>query len=160
MNFPHGHSQSVAGSCFGCVCACAHVVCFPKILLVRCFKNFVLAAKNLVSCKKAKWLSEEALQIAVKRRDKKGKQEINSKWLAVPWLTVERPLVKTQAHAGQGHGTQERDPRALRRCRRRPEATGLGFTAQLRPEPDPRPPVAFGTSCGHCTLPNSRLAPA
>ena len=26
-------------------------------------------------CKKAKWLSEEALQIAVKRRDVKGKEE-------------------------------------------------------------------------------------
>ena len=26
-------------------------------------------------CKKAKWLSEEALQIAVKRRDSKGKEE-------------------------------------------------------------------------------------
>ena len=26
-------------------------------------------------CKKAKWLSEEALQIAVKRRDEKGKGE-------------------------------------------------------------------------------------
>ena len=26
-------------------------------------------------CKKAKWLSEEALQIAVKRRDMKGKRE-------------------------------------------------------------------------------------
>ena len=26
-------------------------------------------------CKKAKWLSEEALQIAVKRRDTKGKGE-------------------------------------------------------------------------------------
>ena len=26
-------------------------------------------------CKKAKWLSEEALQIAVKRRDPKGKGE-------------------------------------------------------------------------------------
>ena len=26
-------------------------------------------------CKKAKWLSEEALQIAVKRRDVKGKRE-------------------------------------------------------------------------------------
>ena len=26
-------------------------------------------------CKKAKWLSEEALQIAVKRRDTKGKEE-------------------------------------------------------------------------------------
>ena len=26
-------------------------------------------------CKKAKWLSEEALQIAVKRREAKGKEE-------------------------------------------------------------------------------------
>ena len=26
-------------------------------------------------CKKAKWLSEEALQVAVKRRERKGKEE-------------------------------------------------------------------------------------
>lgn len=47
MTFPHGHSQSVAGSCSGCVCACAHVVCFLKILLVRCFKNVLrFSCKN------------------------------------------------------------------------------------------------------------------
>ena len=35
--------------------------------------NKIIAKKN--KCKKAKWLSEEALQIAVKRREAKGKGE-------------------------------------------------------------------------------------
>ena len=32
-------------------------------------------------CKKAKWLSEEALQIAEKRRDMKGKGAKNAKYI-------------------------------------------------------------------------------
>ena len=42
-------------------------------------------------CKKAKWLSEEALQIAVKRRDAKGKREkerytsLNAEFQRIAW---------------------------------------------------------------------------
>ena len=42
-------------------------------------------------CKKAKWLSEEALQIAVKRREAKGKEEkerythLNAKFQRIAW---------------------------------------------------------------------------
>ena len=42
-------------------------------------------------CKKAKWLSEEALQIAVKRREAKGKGEkkryahLNSEFQRIAW---------------------------------------------------------------------------
>ena len=48
-------------------------------------------------CKKAKWLSEEALQIAVKRREAKSKGEkagdhINTNSKALPWLSTPRQL--------------------------------------------------------------------
>ena len=42
------------------------------------FFEMVIGIKTIPKkkkCKKAKWLSEEALQIAVKRRDVKGKEE-------------------------------------------------------------------------------------
>ena len=35
------------------------------------------------TCKKAKWLSEEALQIAVKRREAKSKGEAKSKNISI-----------------------------------------------------------------------------
>ena len=38
-------------------------------------KAVIKAIPKKKKCKKAKWLSEEALQIAVKRRDVKGKGE-------------------------------------------------------------------------------------
>ena len=43
------------------------------VALGRHFFFFFLGEKK--KCKKAKWLSEEALQIAVKRREAKGKGE-------------------------------------------------------------------------------------
>ena len=48
-------------------------------------------------CKKAKWLSGEALQIAVKRREAKSKGEkagdhINTNSKALPWLSTPRQL--------------------------------------------------------------------
>ena len=48
-------------------------------------------------CKKAKWLSEVALQIAVKRREVKSKGEkagdhINTNSKALPWLSTPRQL--------------------------------------------------------------------
>ena len=43
------------------------------VALGRHFFFFSLGEKK--KCKKAKWLSEEALQIAVKRREAKGKGE-------------------------------------------------------------------------------------
>ena len=46
---------------------------------------------KIKKCKKAKWLSEEALQIAVKRREAKGKGEketynhLNAKFQRIAW---------------------------------------------------------------------------
>ena len=41
-------------------------------------------------CKKAKWLSEEALQIAMKRREAKGKGKIQTFEFRVPKNSKER----------------------------------------------------------------------
>ena len=60
---------------------------FKRLDLIECLKNygqsFVTVVQEAViktfpkkkKCKKAKWLSEEALQIGVKRREIKGKGE-------------------------------------------------------------------------------------
>ena len=60
---------------------------FKGLDLIECLKNYRRRFRDIVreavikiipkkkKCKKAKWLSEEALQIAVKRRDVKGKGE-------------------------------------------------------------------------------------
>ena len=55
---------------------------FKRLDLIECLMNygqrFVIVIKTIPKkkkCKKAKWLSEEALQIAVKRREIKGKGE-------------------------------------------------------------------------------------
>ena len=60
---------------------------FKGLYLIECLKNygqsFVTVVQEAViktfpkkkKCKKAKWLSEEALQIAEKRREAKGKGE-------------------------------------------------------------------------------------
>ena len=45
---------------------------FKGLDLIECLKN---DRQGFVTCKKAKWLSEEALQIAVKRREVKSKGE-------------------------------------------------------------------------------------
>ena len=59
---------------------------FKGLDLIECLKNYGLRFMTLCrrqgsrpspqkkKCKKAKWLSEEALQIAEKRRDMKGKE--------------------------------------------------------------------------------------
>ena len=58
-------------------------------------------------CKKAKWLSEEALQIAVKRRDVKSKGEnerythLNARFQKIEWKKLEissRKLVTSSEH--------------------------------------------------------------
>ena len=41
--------------------------------LIECLMNYGRRFMTLKKCKKAKWLSEEALQIAVKRREAKEK---------------------------------------------------------------------------------------
>ena len=43
--------------------------------LIECLMNYGRRFMTLKKCKKAKWLSEEALQIAVKRRETKSKGE-------------------------------------------------------------------------------------
>ena len=54
---------------------------FKKLDLIECLKNYGWSFMTLYrrhdkkKCKKAKRLSEEALQIAVKRREVKGKRE-------------------------------------------------------------------------------------
>ena len=57
---------------------------FKGLDLIECLKNYELRFMTLNRsstipkkriCKKAKWLSEEALQIAVRRREAKGKGE-------------------------------------------------------------------------------------
>ena len=54
---------------------------FKGLDLIECLKNYGWSFMTLYrrhdkkKCKKAKWLSEEALQIAVKRREVKGKRE-------------------------------------------------------------------------------------
>ena len=48
---------------------------FKGLDLIECLKNY---RQGFVTCKKAKWLSEEALQIAVKRREVKRKGEKES----------------------------------------------------------------------------------
>ena len=60
---------------------------FKGLDLIECLKNYRRRFRDIVweavikiipkkkKCKKAKWLSEEALQIAVKRREVKGKGE-------------------------------------------------------------------------------------
>ena len=59
---------------------------FKELDLIECLKNYGQRFMTLYrrqyqtipkkkKCKKAKWLSEEALQIAVKRREVKGKGE-------------------------------------------------------------------------------------
>ena len=56
---------------------------FKGLCLIECLKNYELRFMTLYrstipkkkKCKKAKWLSEEALEIAVKRREAKGKGE-------------------------------------------------------------------------------------
>ena len=45
---------------------------FKGLDLIECLKN---DRQSFMTCKKAKWLSEEALQIAVKRREVKSKGE-------------------------------------------------------------------------------------
>ena len=48
-------------------------------------------------CKKAKWLSEEALQIAVKRREEKSKGEkerythLNAELQTIAWRDIRKP---------------------------------------------------------------------
>ena len=55
---------------------------FKGLDLIECLKNYGWRFMTLYrgkeqekKCKKAKWLSEEALQIAEKRREVKGKEE-------------------------------------------------------------------------------------
>ena len=60
---------------------------FKRLDLVECLKNYGCQAHDIVQetgtktipkkkkCKKAKWLSEEALQIAEKRREVKAKKK-------------------------------------------------------------------------------------
>ena len=51
---------------------------FKGLDLIECLKNYGRKFVTLYrkkKCKKAKWLSEEALQIAKKRRDAKGKEK-------------------------------------------------------------------------------------
>ena len=60
---------------------------FKGLDLIECLKNYGWSVPDIVQeagiktipkkkkCKKAKWLSEEALQIAVKRREVKSKGE-------------------------------------------------------------------------------------
>ena len=59
---------------------------FKRLDLIECLKNygrrFITLYRRLIKtnpkekkCKKAKWLSEEGLQIAVKGREVKGKRE-------------------------------------------------------------------------------------
>ena len=60
---------------------------FKELDMVECLKNYEQKFINTVQevlnktipkkkkCKNAKWLSEEALQIAEKRRETKGKKE-------------------------------------------------------------------------------------
>ena len=43
--------------------------------LIECLMNYGRRFMTLKKCKKAKWLSEEALQIAVQRREAKGKEK-------------------------------------------------------------------------------------
>lgn len=55
-------------------------------------------------------------------------------------------------HASQGHGTRERGPRALPRCKRGPEATGLGFPANsaLNQNPAHTWYLALAVAAAHC----------
>ena len=61
---------------------------FKELDLIECLKNYgwrfvtlyrrqsvIKTIPKKKKCKKAKWLSEEALQVAVKRREAKGKGE-------------------------------------------------------------------------------------
>ena len=74
---------------------------FKGLYLIECLKNYghvhdivqkavikTIPKKN--KCKKAKWLSEQALQIAEKRREAKGKEErkdipINAEFQRIAW---------------------------------------------------------------------------
>ena len=48
---------------------------FKGLDLIECLMNYGLTIPMEKKCKKAKWLSGEALQIAVKRREAKSKEE-------------------------------------------------------------------------------------
>ena len=55
---------------------------FKGLDLIECLKNYDIVQELVIKtipkknkCKKAKWLSEEALKIAEKRREVKGKRE-------------------------------------------------------------------------------------
>ena len=51
---------------------------------VTLYRRWIKTIPKKKKCKKAKWLSEEALQIAVKRREAKGKGKIYSFECRVP----------------------------------------------------------------------------
>ena len=65
--------------------SCGHFWVFPICWHVEC-STFNRSHRQKNKCKKAKWLSEEALQIAMKRREAKGKgeKERYSVWMQSP----------------------------------------------------------------------------